>query len=321
MRTTGLRKLVIGLSVTALTVVAGGSVSPGLIETSADPATPVACVSPDTAPGSAARVRGGPKGAQEPSLYRDNDPNAYGVLEDAPRLANGSTKVRTVFHVISDHVLSRAEKSRSQQMISAQMSVLNAAFAGGTASAASDTPFRFALSRTTFTVNEAWSTVTEGKTERTMKTALHEGDSTTLNVYAANIGGDLLGWAYFPKDYNNGRDYVDGVVILDESMPGGTAGNYAEGDTLTHEVGHWLGLHHTFYGGCDGPGDFVPDTPREAFPQSDCPVGADTCPAPGLDPIHNFMDYTQDSCMDMFTAGQADRMSDAWVAFRAGGQG
>jgi hypothetical protein len=63
----------------------------------------------------------------------------------------------------------------------------------------------------------------------------------------------------------------------------------------------------------------VADTPREAYPQFDCPIGADTCSAPGVDPIHNVMDYTQDSCMDMFTAGQADRMSDAWVAFRADG--
>jgi hypothetical protein len=78
-------------------------------------------------------------------------------------------------------------------------------------------------------------------------------------------------------------------------------------------------LEHTFAHGCSASGDFVADTAPEAIPQFNCPVGADTCAAPGVDPIHNFMDYSQDSCMNMFTAGQADRMSDAWVAFRAGG--
>ena len=98
-------------------------------------------------------------------------------------------------------------------------------------------------------------------------------------------------------------------MILDESMPGGTAGKYSLGDTLTHEVGHWLMLEHTFAHGCSAVNDGVADTPQEAFPQFDCPVidrdgpADDTCPAPGIDPIHNFMDYTQDSCMDMFTAG------------------
>ena len=95
-----------------------------------------------------------------------------------------------------------------------------------------------------------------------MKKALYTGDSRTLNVYAADIGGGLLGWAYFPKGYNNGRDYIDGVVMLDESMPGGTAGKYALGDTLTHEVGHWLMLEHTFAHGCSASGDYVADTPR-----------------------------------------------------------
>ncbi|PWR10482.1 zinc metalloprotease [Micromonospora acroterricola] len=269
---------------------------------------------------SAARVAEGAT-AQEPELYSKNEANAYGVIKDAPRLANGSVTIPTVFHMVSDHPLTAAETARWKTLIAAQMTVLNDSFAGRTAANASNTPFRFSLVDTTWTVNSAWYTVEPGKNERDMKQALYTGDSRTLNVYAANIGGGLLGWAYFPKGYNNGRDHIDGVVMLDESMPGGTAGKYALGDTLTHEVGHWLMLEHTFAHGCSAAGDFVADTPREAAPQFDCPVGADTCTAPGLDPIHNFMDYTQDSCMDMFTAGQADRMSDAWVAFRAGGAG
>ncbi|MEO7422590.1 MAG: M43 family zinc metalloprotease [Ornithinibacter sp.] len=137
-----------------------------------------------------------------------------------------------------------------------------------------------------------------------MKKELYEGDSETLNVYAADIGGGHVGWAYFPQDDSNGRDFIDGFVMLDESMPGGTAGKYAFGDILTHEVGHWLMLEHTFAHGCSASGDDVADTRREAMPSFNCPVGADTCSAPGLDPIHNFMDYTQDSCMSEFTPGR-----------------
>jgi hypothetical protein len=198
------------------------------------------------------------------------------------------------------------------------MDVLNASFAGETSTTASDSPFRFDLTKTNYVVNKAWANVAPGKTERDMKSALHEGGATTLNVYAADIGGGLLGWAYFPKGYNNGRDFIDGVVILDESMPGGTAGKYAFGDTLTHEVGHWMMLEHTFAHGCGASGDYVADTPKEAGPQFDCPDGADTCKAPGLDPIRNFMDYTQDECMNEFTPGQVERMSDAWQQFRVG---
>ncbi len=267
-----------------------------------------------------ARVRDG-SAAKEPKLFPDNEAKAYGLLPDLPRLPNGSVTIQTVFHSISDHELSATEKARFETMIEDQMEVLNDSFAGTTAPGAADTPFRFELSKINWVVNDAWYEVTPGKVERDMKSALHEGDSETLNVYSANIGGGLLGWAYFPKDYNNGRAYIDGVVILDESMPGGTAGKYAFGDTLTHEVGHWMMLHHTFNNGCSASGDFVADTPKEAHPQFDCPVGADSCAAPGLDPIHNFMDYTQDECMNMFTDGQAERMSDGWLAFRAGGNG
>ena len=269
---------------------------------------------------SAARVKEGAT-AEEPALYGDKQAKQYGLIPDLPTLAAGSVHVETVFHVITAADPTDAQRARLTTMVADQVEVLNDAYSGATAPDAADTPFRFDLVSTDFVTSAAWANVAPGKPERDMKAALHVGDSETLNVYAADIGGGLLGWAYFPKGYNTGRDYIDGVVILDESMPGGTAGKYSLGDTLTHEVGHWMMLEHTFAHGCSAVNDGVADTPREALAQFDCPIEADTCSAPGLDPIHNFMDYTQDSCMNMFTQGQADRMSDAWLAFRAGGNG
>jgi hypothetical protein len=270
--------------------------------------------------GAQARVRQGAQ-VSEPALYSPNEAKKYGVIKDFPRMPNGSVTIPTIFHVIRGTTPTPAERSRLTTMIQRQMQVLNDSYAGRTGPGAADSPFRFRLVKTTWTVNPAWYHVEPGKTERDMKQALYEGDSETLNVYTADIGGGLLGWSYFPKDYNNGRDYIDGVVMLDESMPGGNTDIYSEGDTLTHEVGHWLMLEHTFKSGCSASNDGVADTPREAGPQFECPVGADTCPAPGEDPIHNFMDYSQDSCMYMFTPGQVERMNDAWIEFRAGGAG
>jgi hypothetical protein len=316
-RSTSLRLGVVA-SLVALAMLAGEAAG-GVSAASADSAAYDLVSCPGGAP-ALARVRAGAK-AQEPELYPKNQANAYGVLEDRPTLPNGSVRIPTVFHMISDHENTPAEQARWESLIAAQMQVLNDSFAGTTSADAADTPFRFDLTEVTWSVNPDWYTVVPGKAghERDMKKELYGGDARTLHVYAANIGGGLLGWAYFPKGYNHGRDFIDGVVILDESMPGGTAGKYAFGDTLTHEVGHWLMLEHTFAHGCSASGDWVTDTAPEAHPQFDCPIGADTCAAPGLDPIHNFMDYTQDTCMDMFTQGQADRMSDAWLQFRAGG--
>jgi len=305
------------LGVLALAASAFAVSAPASVSAAGTPSPAVAACDPGAGAASAARVRDDSKNAKEPELYSKNEANAYGVIKDRPLMAAGSVKIPTIFHVVSKEKLSPAATTRMNTMIAAQMKVLNDSYSGATAADASDTPFRFNLTKTTFTVNPVWNTVTPGKVERDMKAALYEGNSRTLNVYVADIGDGLLGWAYFPKGYNNGRDFIDGVVMLDESMPGGTAGKYSLGDTLTHEVGHWLMLEHTFAHGCSASGDYVADTPREAQPQFDCPVGADTCTAPGLDPIHNFMDYTQDSCMNMFTRGQAERMSDAWLAFRA----
>ena len=297
--------------VAAGALLAGGASPVGGVTSASSGGTSASC---DDSGSSAARVR--TRNAKEPA--QDPNAKAYGRIKTHALMPAGSVTVPTRFNMISDHDVTAAEKARWTTLVNNQMQVLNDSYAGNTAADAADSPFRFQLVSLNFVNAPQWYHVAPGKGERDMKKALYAGDSTTLNVYAADIGGGLLGWAYFPQGYNNGRDYVDGVVMLDESMPGGTAGKYAFGDTLTHEVGHWLALYHTFQGGCRGQGDQVADTPAEATAQFDCPTGADTCTAPGLDPIHNYMDYTQDTCMFQFTAGQAARMSDAWNQYRAG---
>jgi hypothetical protein len=112
-------------------------------------------------------------------------------------------------------------------------------------------------------------------------------------------------------------------VIHTDTLPGGTKSGVNLGDTLVHEVGHWMGLLHTFEGGCTGTGDGVADTPAEASANetSDgCNLFKDTCPADfGFDPVDNFMDYSVDSCLWRFTTGQAVRMSSLFQLYRAVG--
>ena len=149
-----------------------------------------------------------------------------------------------------------------------------------------------------------------------MKKALRVGGADTLNVYTAS-GAGFLGWAYFPSTYKT-RPYLDGIVMDYRSMPGGPYGSQvSRGFTRTHEAGHWLGLYHTFQGGCNAKGDYVDDTPFERTPTSGWPEGKDTCTEPGLDPIHNYMDYSYDSCYTRFTPGQSARMQDQYLVFRA----
>ncbi len=151
-------------------------------------------------------------------------------------------------------------------------------------------------------------------TKRQMKEALAIDPATTFNMYFCNIGGGLLGYATFPDMYPE-DSYMHGVVCLWASVPGGAAAPYNEGDTATHEAGHFLGLYHTFQGGCTG-GDYVADTAPEASPAYGCPQGRDSCAGGGPDPIHNFMDYTDDYCMYEFTDDQITRMHQQMALYR-----
>jgi len=229
----------------------------------------------------------------------------------SPSCAEGRTCIGVVFHVVTD---GRGNGNVDDATIAAQMNVINQAFAGIGGNPA--LPYEFDLIKTTRTADRKWYTGCYGRSERSMKSSLREGGAQTLNIYSCRPSNGILGYATFPSSYDS-QPSLDGVVILDESMPGGTAVPYNQGDTLTHEIGHWLGLYHTFQGGCNEPGDYVADTPAEASPAYGCPVGRDSCSASGDDPVTNFMDYTDDYCMDTFSIGQASRVDNQWTAYRA----
>lgn len=263
------------------------------------------------------RVRPGSR-AVEPDASQGATQDLLQGVEPTSVSAAGSIRVPTVVHVIAKGpgVL---DGQLTDRQVARQVAVLDAAFAGRASRTAAATPFTFDLVETTRTTNAAWYDLSPGSTaEREAKTALRRGGKETLNVYLGGLGGGLLGYAYFPQKGGASKPWQDGVVVLNTSIPGGSAVPYDEGDTLPHEVGHWLGLYHTFQNGCSTANDRVSDTPAEATPTSGCPLGKDTCSASGVDPIVNFMDYSDDSCMDSFTAGQSARMDRVWQAYRAG---
>ena len=224
--------------------------------------------------------------------------------------AAGSIVIDTYVNIICDDTGANCAGTEGQVLD--QMQVLNSAFI-------QNSPYQFQLVGQIRQVNNsAWLTAGPGSTaERSMKSALRQGGRGALNMYVSDPGGGLLGWATFPSSYD-GNPLNDGVVVLGGSLPDGDAAPYNQGDTGTHEVGHWLGLYHTFQGGCRGSGDFVADTPAVRSPNSGCPSGIDSCrKQSGLDDVFNYMDYTYDSCMFRFSDGQVVRAYEQSLQYRA----
>ncbi len=276
-----------------------------------DPFTPADARVFSSAAGPSLLGRGGD--AREPDLSQLHADMPASAKGKAPR--NFKATIPVYFHVVTDG----ATGALTNAQIAGQIAVLNTTFSAGEGGAA--TGFSFKLAGVTRTDNAGWFyTNPGGADEHNMKQALKQGGDNALNLYSTTAG-DYLGWAYLPDITEKpGQRVLDGVVFDWESIPGTSAtyaGRYDQGETATHEVGHWLNLEHTFFGGCAAKGDFVDDTPAEKTPTSGCPAGKDTCSKPGLDPIHNYMDYSYDSCYTEFTAGQVQRMRDAWLLYRA----
>lgn len=214
--------------------------------------------------------------------------------------------VQVAWHVIH---ASNGAGNISNDMIVDQLDVLNDAYA----------PYDifFTLVSVDYTMNDNWYN-DMNQYESAYKQQLNIDPVHHLNIYSGNMPG-LLGWSYLPYQWPEGSN-MHGVCLLYSTLPGGSSYPYNAGDTGTHEVGHYLGLLHTFQNGCSANNDNVNDTPQEDDGNNiyNC-NNTDTCPNdPGMDPVHNFMTYTDDACLNEFTTGQGDRMEDMIATYRPG---
>jgi Pregnancy-associated plasma protein-A len=274
------------------------------------------CYTPDQHGG--ATAKGGPGGdtrevsaseqraieARTAAILKAKRERGIGV----PKGALAAATVPVYVHVMRD---AAGNGDVTDTQISQQIAVLNQTFAGQESSAAANTGFSFTLAGTFRYNNNQWH---KDKQSSSYRKQTRQGGANALNIWLVDFA--YLGIATFPWDYDRNPG-IDGIRVHFDSLPGGSIANYNLGETATHEAGHWFGLYHTFQGGCTTTNDEVGDTAAQSSPTSGCPEGRDSCSLPGLDPIHNYMDYSYDSCYNQFTPGQSTRISNMWTAYRA----
>ncbi|MCB2376429.1 GEVED domain-containing protein [Hymenobacter sp. BT635] len=255
---------------------------------------------------------------------------------EANPTANRTTAVLGTIPVVVHVLYSNANENISDAQIASQIAVLNedfrklnsdvsktpAAFAG----LAADAGLQFVLAKrdpngnATTGIERKATTKTSWGTADAMKSTSTGGlnawpASQYLNLWVCNIGGGILGYAQFP----GGAASTDGVVIGPNyfGRTGYLSAPFNLGRTGTHEVGHWLNLRH-IWGDANCGNDLVSDTPTQQTSNGGCPsFPRRTCGnTTNGDMFMNYMDYTDDACMYMFSTGQSSRMG---ALFASGG--
>lgn len=192
-----------------------------------------------------------------------------------PAKEGGNATLDVHFHVVFANQ-TREGGYVSDEIIQRQIDVLNEDYGN------SKTGVTFNLANVTRIQSEDWFLRAGPETpeESTMKEVFRTGKASTLNIWTVGFlegpGKGLLGYATFPSDYES-APHMDGVVLLHSTMPDNGVAPYNKGRTLTHEAGHWLGLYHTFEGGCQGSGDSVDDTPPEKEAPTMAFTASDLC--------------------------------------------
>ena len=240
---------------------------------------------------------------------------------DNMRLVNGVYEIPVVVNVL----YKTTAQNVSDAQIASQIEVLNKDYSG-TNTDISSVPSAFQLVKAGNTnVRFVLSKVVRKKTTKTSWTTndavkkstgiLPTTPTTSLNIWVCNLSGGILGYAQFP----GGSSATDGVVIDDNAF--GTIGSvsapFNKGRTATHEVGHWLNLRH-IWGDATCGSDLVSDTPLHNTANYGCPTSGhlSTCTGKPVEMTMNYMDYTDDACMYMFSTGQKTRML---ATFASGG--